>query len=400
MSDVIERIAGWQDAGLIDVATADRLRAAEAARDPDTSPTVVERAAPARASEAGRARGPGSFFGPTPTITEMFVYLGGAFFIAAYSAFLARIAGTANRDAIMTAGSLLGTGVLVALGLWLAGGDARRRRAGGVLLLVAVNAAAVTAGFLFQLLGWSSGSVMTAVIALVALVVAIFARRMVPAVTTQVGLLGGVTVFGATLMAVIRDLLDGTINGVPTTGAIESFQPRIGDVGRDVLLPALGWGAIAVIVGLIGLAEGRSGRAAAQHRAGITRLWAGLVAVGGVAAAVTTTGFRGADDYGRVLEPWIADLVILAVAAVIVERAFRRDAAAFVIPAAIGLVTALTDFNFSYLADSTDVGLVSEGVILLGVGYAADRLRRRLGRDDGGASSDRAAPMTDDPLTA
>ena len=40
---------------------------------------------------------------------------------------------------------------------------------------------------------------------------------------------------------------------------------------------------------------------------------------------------------------------------------------------------ALTDFNFSYLSESRDVGLVIEGVILLGVGFAADRLRRRIG---------------------
>ena len=70
---------------------------------------------------------------------------------------------------------------------------------------------------------------------------------------------------------------------------------------------------------------------------------------------------------------------MIVLAAILLERALRRDSAAFMIAAAIGLVTALTDFNFSYLSESRDVGLVIEGVILLGVGFAADRLRRRIG---------------------
>jgi len=78
------------------------------------------------------------------------------------------------------------------------------------------------------------------------------------------------------------------------------------------------------------------------------------------------------------------------VSLVLVERAFRRESSAFILAAAIGLITALTDFNFWYLTSSTDVGLLVEGLILIGAGVAADRLRRRIDRS-------RAAPPDDAP---
>ena len=77
-------------------------------------------------------------------------------------------------------------------------------------------------------------------------------------------------------------------------------------------------------------------------------------------------------------EPWIGDLALMAIAAVLLERAFRRDSTAFILPAAIGLILAMTDFNFSYLAQSTYVGLLIEGGILLMVGFIGSRLRGRL----------------------
>ena len=119
---------------------------------------------------------------------------------------------------------------------------------------------------------------------------------------------------------------------------------------------------------------------AAGRRAALTRLWAGLVAVIGLATSVTRQGPTSGFEFGRIIEPWIGDLAILVLAAVLVERAFRRDASTFVYAAALGLIIALTDFNFTYLSSSTELGLLIEGVILLGAGVAADRLRRRIGR--------------------
>ena len=72
---------------------------------------------------------------------------------------------------------------------------------------------------------------------------------------------------------------------------------------------------------------------------------------------------------------------MLVLAAILVERAFRRDATSFIYAAALGLMIALSDFNLTYLSDTTEAALLFEGLILLAVGFAADRLRRRIGRD-------------------
>jgi hypothetical protein len=101
-----------------------------------------------------------------------------------------------------------------------------------------------------------------------------------------------------------------------------------------------------------------------------------------LAAAVTHNGSLGNGEYGRILSPWIGDLALLILCVMLVERAFRRNANAFIVAAAIGLIVALTDFNFSYLSQSTDLGLLIEGAILLAVGFAGDRLRRRIDRSE------------------
>src|SRR6185436_3163511 len=124
----------------------------------------------------------------------------------------------------------------------------------------------------------------------------------------------------------------------------------------------------------------------------------------GVATAVTTNGTLANGDYGRLLEPWIGELALFAVSLVLVERAFRRDSSAFILAAAIGLIIALTDFNFQYLTSSTDVGLLVEGLILIGAGFAADRLRRRIERSrhasPDGAPPDEHAPLETPPTEA
>jgi hypothetical protein len=50
---------------------------------------------------------------------------------------------------------------------------------------------------------------------------------------------------------------------------------------------------------------------------------------------------------------------------------------------ALGVIVAATDFSFSYLSNSAEIGLLAVGLILVAAGIAADRLRRRIGRRDG-----------------
>jgi hypothetical protein len=152
-----------------------------------------------------------------------------------------------------------------------------------------------------------------------------------------------------------------------------------------VLASAAWWLVTAVIVAVVGLREARTGARdhdpAAARRAAVSRFWAGLTAVIGLATAMSQSANLADGEYGRVLEPWVGDFALLVLSAVLVERAFRRDATSFIYAAAVGLIVALTDFNLNYLSDSTELALLTEGLILLGVGVAADRLRRRVGRD-------------------
>jgi hypothetical protein len=373
MDTVLERIAAWEAAGLIDRQTADRLRAAE------SSPAPSPLGSPQPSSVGSAA---GSFFGPTPTIVEMFGYLGALFLIAAWSAFLVRIAGSAgdhDRATILAFGTALGAAILLGVGLMFRAGDARRRRAGGVAILAATLAAASAGGFAGAALSLDV-PVSAVVSAAAALLVAAIGRIALPAVTTQ-----GAVLLAATGLAwaTFRLLEPASLE------CCDSVQPRA-DVIRLVVVPAIGWLALAVVFGALGLVEARSSGAPAQRRAGLTRFWAGLVAVAGVATSVFASGSLGAGDYGRLIEPWIAEVAIIAVSLVLVERAFRRDSSAYILAAAIGLVTALTDFNFRYLTNSTDVALLVEGVILIGAGVAADRLRRRIERS-------RSAPPGEPP---
>jgi hypothetical protein len=120
----------------------------------------------------------------------------------------------------------------------------------------------------------------------------------------------------------------------------------------------------------------------------VSRAWAGFLAVIGVTAAVLTSFYDpSAGETRRVLEPIVGDIAILAVSGVLLERAFRREASAYLYPAGLGVIVALTDLNASYLAraTSTEVGLLVEGVILLVAGFAVDRLRRRVGGGRGGS---------------
>jgi hypothetical protein len=310
----------------------------------------------------------------------MFAYLGSAFVIAAYSTFLARLADQSpDRDVISAGGSALLTIAVIVLGTWLAGRGDRARRGAGVLFLVGVLGTAVTATFFTRAIGWTWGAGPEALVAVSTLVVGVALRLVLPGLTTQIGLLGGITFVGATVMDIVKRAMDGRLTDTVDVG-YTPFEPRVASIVLDVVLPAVGWLLIALALGLIGLGEARRGTPAAAARAGLTRVWAGLVAVIGGWSALSSSGYLGGEDYGRVLEPWIGDALLGLLVAVLVERAVRRDAAAFILPAAIGLITALTDLNFHYLSNSPELGLLLEGGILLAVGFSADRFRRWLGR--------------------
>jgi hypothetical protein len=366
-------LAAWEAARLIDQATAERIRTWEQANQAATV------SAPSGAPEgAGRGlAGIAAIFGPGIAIGEMFAYLGAIFLLAAFEVFVGRSAGASpNQYLVYAVGSAIQAMAMFALGLALRRGDARRGRAAGVAFFVAVVHSGIAVGFAAEAAGLD-GRLAGVIGSLAALGVAMAARRLHPSLTTQAAILGSVTAVAWATFSWVEQ----TWFGYSSFEAETPVRNGPGPVALTVISAAW-WLLSGLVIGWIGLVEARGiGRVpGAGARAGLSRLWAGLVAVTGFCLAVTRSDMLSNGEYGRVLEPWVAQVAILILAAILVERAFRRDAAAFIVPAAIALIVALTDFNFTYLAERTEVGLLIEGLILLGVGFGADRIRRRMGR--------------------
>ena len=198
MDQVLDRIAAWEAAGLIDAATSERLRAAEAAQSSHETGDMraPDAAAPARRGPSSVA----SISGPGITIGEMFAYLGGAFLLGAYETFVFRAAGSVDRGSLtITVGMMVAALALTLCGVVLRTGDARRRRAAGVVLALAVLhvGAAVAAGAEGAGFGWPAIGVIAGAVATLA---AFGYRVLHPSLLTQVALLASLTSFaGVTL---------------------------------------------------------------------------------------------------------------------------------------------------------------------------------------------------------
>lgn len=407
MSDATTHIAAWQAAGLIDGPTAERLRAAgsaDAAAADGAAAAADARAADARAADAAAAKGTvvdeqaaladmtrgdsthaprsaaAAMFGPSVTISEVFGYLGGGFLLAAWSSFMARAAGSSgeSNEVVLGVMAVIAAAALAVIGLALRTRSERASRAAGVAFLVAtayVGAAAAS----FAVAAGIEWPVIGLVVSSTALIIAITLRTLHPAVLTQVGVLAWLTALAASLLTWVEDAFFADALSDP--GSASGPDPIVLVIGS-----AAWWLATAVVIALIGLREAdigaRDDDPAASRRAGLSRFWAGLMAVIGLANAVRMSVVTETFETERVLEPWIGILALLILSGVLVERAFRRDATSFIYAAALGLIVALTDLNLSYLSADTEVALLIEGVILLGVGVAADRLRRRVGVAD------------------
>jgi hypothetical protein len=380
MSQATVHIDRWLADGLIDPATAERLRDTSVAEDAPVAGAPPTKAAAAEPDErpvaVGRRSAAAAMFGPSVTIGEVFGYLGGGFLLGAWAAFMARLgtgtgAGTAMGFLVLAAAV-----ALTVVGIALVGRSERLSRAAGVAFLAATGYVAGGVGLLASASGvdWPAVGIVAAA---VALVVAIGLRLTHPAVLTQIAVLAWLTALVGSTLSWIQ------VTWFPVTYPGDLDAPA---AGHDPLILVVGtavwWLSTAVLIGIIGLLEAdrakRDDDPAAARRAATSRFWAGITAVAGLASAVTQRAYVDG-TYARVLEPWIGSLALLVLSAVLVERAFRRDATAFIYAAALGLIVALTSFNLSYLSDDTDVALLIEGLILLGVGYGADRLRRRIG---------------------
>jgi hypothetical protein len=365
MSDVVlERIAAWEAAGLIDAATAERLRAAEVAMaSHDDGGSSI--------SPAGLAS---SFFGPAVSVVEMFSYLGIGFVLAAWAFLITRLANEAQdptRSWLLVAGCAVPAAVFFAIGLVLHGRSARLDRAAGVAYLLSVGF--VWAGVIANVSIFTQGVLPQVAGAAAAVVAAAAYRWLHPSVLTTVGLLAAITGLTAAGLQLLNQVL------YPAPADFDAFPPQPGIPGA--IISSVAWIVCAIVIGLIGLAESRGGSSAAERRATLVRFWAGVVAVVGVATSVMRTEYPNGNAE-RAIEPIVGELIVLVVSAVLVERAFRRESGAYVLAAALGVIIALTDFNFSYFAEraGTEVALLIEGLLLIAIAFVAERLTRRVGR--------------------
>jgi hypothetical protein len=374
---VIERIAAWEAGGIIDAATAERLRQSELDRDPKpTSPTAPSAAGPeARGAPSTIA----AVFGPGVSLVEMFSYVGGAFVLAAWFAFSLRLTAEAGgvRGQWLTVASLaIPAAALFLLGTALHRGSARRSRAAGVCLALSTSLVSLGVAANLAIL-FEPGEWQLVVATAAGFLVALAYRWLHPSLLTDLAALGWATgLVGATL-----DLVAATL--VP--------EPTFGTFGLDrtsglvlAVLSSAAWIGTGIGFGVVALSEASQGSADALRRAAVTRFWAGTVVVVGVALAVMRSFYDDVlGETVRVIPPWAGVLVVVLVSAVLIERAFRRESSAFVFAAALGLIIALSDLNVSYVAPAggTEIALLLEGVLLLAAALGAERLSGRIWAD-------------------
>lgn len=355
---ILERIQHWQDAGLIDAPTAERLRADEA----------TQGAVPTRSIGLDLR----------VSVVEVFAYLGSLLVLAAWYWQVDQIAG---RDLDRQLGLFVGT-LLPALACALAGLVVRPRadrvgRAAGVLVAAGAVQAGFAGNFLFDLVRPGEPTASLAVGSVVLVTVAVLARTAVPSLATTGAVIGGLAVAGY----FVGDWLAARLfTGEPAApGWVIADEPQAAPVANDLraLLYAVWWLAAAGMGGIVSVLESRTGDdAAARRRVVLARLGSGSVAVIGVFSAFASTPW-----WMEPLEPVVGVVAVLAVSAVLVGIAARTRASAWLLPAALGILIGLTQCNASYLADSIGFGpaLLVEGLVLLGVAAGAEGLRRWMG---------------------
>ena len=259
MSDPEVHIVAWEAAGLIDAPLAARLGGLAAAwpgglRSGDR---------PVRPASAGPAPGivsptsAGSVFGPIVTIGEVFAYVGTAFILGAWVAFIGSFASSSDREAILTAGLTVAALVMFGLGVFLSRGDQRRRRGAGVAFLATIFLAAGAAEFLVQMdflrntLQFQAPAVL---IALIAAAVAAGVRRLLPAVSTQAGVIVTLAGLAGALLGWLQSI--GLPHGCGLFGCVLQPVQTAEPVGL-LVAGAAWWLLTALGVGLLGILEAR-----------------------------------------------------------------------------------------------------------------------------------------------
>jgi hypothetical protein len=366
---VLERIGSWERDGLIDEATAGRLRAVEVARVDEPPP-------------AGAGIGLGSL-GLNLDLGEAFAYLGSFFLLGAWYWFIGQATpgdGT-NRDAVWAFGTIVPAIVFAGLGFVLRRRPGRIGRSAGIWLLLsgihAFFAAPLAVSALWPEASPAGGDGLFAFRwlfgAVAWLLVAAVARRLLAAVPTQLGLIAAILAVAITAV----DRAGHQLGGTPVYG---ESGPSGDGIVPWMLVAALGTVLGTLALGFLARLElaGGTSDPGVRRRLAITRFAAGST----LTVGATITFIQGTGGFGRPVEPVLADILLLVVAAILGWLAFNREASAYVYPAGLAVLIAFTDLNGSYVARDagTGVALLLEGAALIAVGYVTEIARRRLGR--------------------
>jgi hypothetical protein len=352
---VLERIAAWQAAGLIDAATAERLRAAEA---------TTEASAPAPRAGVGWLAGHGGL-----SAAEFFGYLGGAFVLAAYYWIVAQNAQGEGSHAIGIAAGIAAAGFL-AVGYALRKGTGGRARATGALLLVGGLQAWWS---ILQLLDTfvSDSELRRVVASLLWLGIAVLAGRAAVGLATRAGALVASSASAWTAAGLLGTWM------FPPVPSGDEFQAR-GARPLEALLLFVWFALVGAALGWFAEREAAGSEEDPSHwrRVTLTRSWAAMTVIVGGSAAI----FGWALGPGGGLEALIGAPLLLAACGAIAFLALRIGSFAYLLPVGLGVFIALTDLNRTYVVDSTGLGpaLLLEGLALIAVGWGLELLRRRL----------------------
>jgi hypothetical protein len=356
---VFRRIHAWHDAGLIDDLTAARLADAESAE-----PVTEEATRGIAASGAAVPR-------EAPiTVSELFAYLGGAFLLAAWYAFAAS---TAPDDSTGWYGvaALIAALALAAAGLVLRRRpDRRARRGAGVALLIALPNLGVAVNNILESASGSrfdDGSLIPLVAALVVVGAAFGARRLLPALSTQLGLALACVAAGVFGLSWVESMLFPAYGYEGRPEATEELVKAVGTIAWWLVVAA----AMSVLLIRLDSGDGVEGR----RRLG--RLAVGLTAVGGTALGALAYGYYGEP----VIEPYLGAGILAILGFALVALANRLGAVDYVWSGGLAIFGALTYLNAQYLAVETGlwIALLAEGLLLLAVGFGTRLVAARIG---------------------
>ena len=371
---ILDRIAAWQESGILDAPTADRLRALEA-NSPSEPATATE--LPRASASAGL-----SSLGLDLDLGEAFAYLGSFFLLGAWYWFINQAAvGQASADGTWAFGLAVPAVVFASLGLVLGRRTGKVGRSAGFWLLMSGIHVLFAVPFIAGLLLGASASSESGLSAyrwlfgsVAWLLAALAFRRYLASLPTQLGVLGAI----ATLTATGVDRVARLITGPPsfTDAGVPNGDPY---AITWMFVTLAGTVVATVAMGLLARVEAARVDPAARRRLAVTRFAGGMTLTIGAAIAVLS-GVGG--GLGRPMEPILGEVVLLLVATILAWLAFTRQAGAYIYPAGLAVLIAFSDLNGAYVAPESGMGLalLLEGAALIGVGYLTEIGRRRLNR--------------------